>query len=240
MMPGTGGRPARVVVVDDHVLLTSLLVDWLSRHGFDARGVFASTDAELLTALSDARPDVVLLDDDLGSELGTAVRFIAPTIELGALVVMLTGDNDRVVQAQCVEEGATGILHKKARPAELVAAVEDVVDGRSLITPSQRSELIVDLRRARTEDSKLRAPFASLTHREEQVLLAICDGESAAGIAAEWEVSVATVRSHIRAVLAKLGAGSQLEAAAMARRVGWPWAAAGRETANLMSMSHRT
>ena len=84
------------------------------------------------------------------------------------------------------------------------------------------------------------APFASLTDREEQVLLAICDGESAAGIAADWEVSVATVRSHIRAVLAKLGAGSQLEAAAMARWVGWPWAATGRETANLMSMSHRT
>ena len=229
-----GGRttngPTRVVVVDDHVLLTSLLVDWLSRHGFDARGVFGHSDHQLISAIAAADPDVVLLDDHLGEELGTAERFVAPAIELGALVVMLTSDSDRVLQARCVEQGASGFLHKRARPAELVAAVEAVVEGRSLLTPSQRSGLIVDLRRARSADQRRRAPFASLTEREGQVLVAICDGDSAAEIAASWDVSVATVRSHIRAVLHKLDAGSQLEAAAMARRAGWPWGATREET----------
>ena len=229
--------PARVVVVDDHVLLTSLLVDLLSRHGFDARGVFASTDDQLLTAVRDATPDIVLLDDDLGDGLGSAERFIAPVIELGALVVMLTGDSNTVLQARCVEEGASGILHKRARPAELVSAVEDVAEGRSLLTPSQRSKLIVDLRRARTADEQRRAPFAALTEREQQVLEAICDGESASEIAGRWEVSVATVRSHIRSVLSKLHAGSQLEAAAMARKAGWPWVDSSH---NLMITGQRT
>ena len=153
---------------------------------------------------------------------------------------MLTSDSNRVLQARCIEEGATGILHKQARPAELVAAVEDVVDGRSLISPTQRTELIIDLRRARNATRKERAPFALLTEREEQVLSAICDGQSAAQVATDWSVSVATVRSHIRAVLAKLGAGSQLEAAAMARRARWPWVDDGRDMSNLMITSQRT
>ncbi len=232
--------PIRVGVVDDHVLFCSLLVDWLGRHGFDARGMFARTDTELLSAIADSRPDIVLLDDYLGDDLGHSTRLIAPTIELGALVVMLTSSNDRVFQARCIEEGAAGIVHKRIRPAELVAAVEDVVDGKSLLTPAERTELIVDLRKARTEDRERRAPFRSLTEREAQVLSAICEGESASDIAARWHVSVATIRSHIRSVLGKLDAGSQLEAAAIARRAGWPWTVDGKQPANLMKTIQRT
>lgn len=229
-------RPIRASVVDDHALLCNLLVDRLRREGFEAVGVFGESDTELMDGLAESRPDVVLLDDDLGDRLGHSVRFIAPSIELGALVVMLTSTDDRVLQARCVEEGASGIMHKRIHPSQLVAAVADVVDGKSLLTPAQRAELIVDLRRARTEDRKQRAPFDALTDRERQVLTAICHGDSAAGIAGNWEVSVATVRSHIHAVLLKLGAGSQLEAVAMARRIGFPWSG-GKNHSTHMTMA---
>ncbi len=220
---GTAATRPHIVVVDDHELVASLLVDWLRRNGFDASAVFEPTEADLVTSIADAVPDVVLLDDDLGPRLGTAERFVAPAIEAGALVLMLTSDGDRVLHARCVEEGASGILQKQTRPADLVSAVEAVAAGESILSPTERSALILELRKARSAAQRLRAPFIALTEREEQVLEAICDGESAAEIAMTWGVSVATVRSHIRAVLTKLQAGSQLEAAAMARRAGWPW-----------------
>ena len=210
----------RVAVVDDHALICSLLVDWLDRHGFEAVGIFAPQQEDLLERLGAATADVILLDDHLGEP---AVSVVTRCIELGALVLMLTEGTDRVFHARCIEAGASGIVSKGTQPAELVGAIEAVVAGRSLISPAQRAELIIDLRRARSEDRLRRAPFSGLTEREAQVLAAICEGRSAAEIADRWLVSVATIRSHIRAVLVKLGAGSQLEAAAMARRAGWPW-----------------
>jgi len=66
------------------------------------------------------------------------------------------------------------------------------------------------------EDEALR--FAQLTQREQQVLAALLDGDSAAEIAAKEFLAIPTVRSHLRAILTKLGVSSQLAAAAMAHR----------------------
>jgi DNA-binding NarL/FixJ family response regulator len=76
-----------------------------------------------------------------------------------------------------------------------------------------------DHRRAQTESAL--APFRRLTPREEEVLAALVDGEPAVAIAGRATVSEATVRSHIRSVLTKLGVGSQLQAVAKARHAGW-------------------
>jgi DNA-binding NarL/FixJ family response regulator len=76
-----------------------------------------------------------------------------------------------------------------------------------------------DRQRAETETAL--APFRRLTPREEEVLAALVDGEPAVAIAERDTVSEATVRSHIRSVLTKLGVGSQLQAVAQARRAGW-------------------
>lgn len=217
------GTP-RVLVIDDHLLLASLLVDWLTRQGFEARAAFGPTNEAVLDAINEHRPDLLLLDDDLGPDLGSSLQFIAPAIERGAIVIMLASRPERVWAARCIEEGASGVAPKQARPVDLLGAINDLVAGKSLITPAERAELIVDLRRARHALLENRSPFYSLTEREAQALQAICDGKSASDIAREWVVSVATVRSHIRSVLVKLDVGSQLEAVALARRAGWPWA----------------
>ena len=91
-----------------------------------------------------------------------------------------------------------------------------------MLSEDDRFELNAALRQAESRAAAELAPFTRLTDREQQTLMAICDGRSAAQMAEMWNLSVATVRSHIRAVLVKLEASSQLEAAAMARRVGWP------------------
>ena len=74
---------------------------------------------------------------------------------------------------------------------------------------------------ARVARDAVFAPFTRLTDRERDTLVALSRGLSVHGIAAEWVVSEATVRSHVRGVLAKLDVPSQLAAVALALRTGW-------------------
>jgi DNA-binding NarL/FixJ family response regulator len=82
-------------------------------------------------------------------------------------------------------------------------------------------ELLDELTRSRAARERDLAPYATLTAREADTLRALARGWSVADIAANWVVSENTVRSHVRGVLAKLGAPSQLAAVADAVRTGW-------------------
>lgn len=209
-----------VAVVDDHDLVSSLLVGVLAEAGFTAFAGYHEDEGEMVVDLRQRSADVVLLDYFLGD--GTAEHLIGEIKAGGAAVVMLTATEDPVTIAQCVEAGAVGHLSKGVSPDELVDAVERVVTTGELLSEEERFDLSATLRQAQSRTEAELAPFRRLTEREQQVMKAICDGRSAAQMAEAWDVSVATVRSHIRAVLVKLNVGSQLEAAAMARRVGWP------------------
>lgn len=209
-----------IAVVDDHDLVSQLLVGVLSSAGFQVYAAYSEDPEELAETIGARNTDVVLLDYYLGDL--TAEAFIEPLMARGAAVVMLTAADDLLTAAQCVEAGAVGYLSKGVSPDELVRSIEVVVTGGELLSDDDRFELTAVLRQEKSRKEAQLAPFVRLTDRERQTLLAICDGKPAAQMAEEWDVSVATVRSHIRAVLVKLEAGSQLEAAALARRVGWP------------------
>ena len=135
---------------------------------------------------------------------------------------MLTGSTDHVELAECVEQGAVGVLNKAMSFTDLVAAVKEVVSSGSLLSAHQREELLGVLRRSRREEEERLAPFAALTPREREVLDCLMEGMPAETIAKTSFVSVATVRSQIRSILSKLGVNSQLAAVAMARSAGWP------------------
>lgn len=209
-------------VVDDHDLVSQLLVGVLSSAGFRAYAAYSEDPAALADTVVARGTDIVLLDYYLGEQ--TAEVFIEHLLDREVPVIMLTAADDVVTIAQCVEAGAVGHLSKGVSPDDLVRSVEIVVTGGELLSEDDRFELQAALRQEKSRLEARLAPFTRLTERERQTLLAICQGRSAAQMAADWDVSVATVRSHIRAVLVKLEAGSQLEAAALARRVGWPQA----------------
>jgi DNA-binding CsgD family transcriptional regulator len=90
-----------------------------------------------------------------------------------------------------------------------------------VISAAQRLDLLQELRQSRARRREELAPFVDLTGRERFVFAQVIDGRSANEIASSAFVSEATVRTQIRAVLAKLGVNSQLAAVAAARRVGW-------------------
>jgi DNA-binding NarL/FixJ family response regulator len=85
----------------------------------------------------------------------------------------------------------------------------------------ERHRLLAELRAWRARDRAEHEPYLRLSPRERDVLRALAQGGSVADIAQRAFVSVATVRTQVRAILQKLGVSSQLEAVALAHRLGW-------------------
>jgi two-component system nitrate/nitrite response regulator NarL len=213
-------QPVRVAIVEDHELLARSLAVVLRGEGMDVTWVNDREPDDIVRAVADARPDVVLLDLDLGNDR-TSLPAIRELVSTGTLVVMMTGVTDRVRLAECVEAGAVGIVSKGDSFERLAAALEEVADRRTLLAPGERDELLRELRLHRQErDDRLRV-FDTLTPREREVLAALIDGKSAEQIASDDHVSLTTVRTHIRSVLAKLEVRSQLAAVALAKSAGW-------------------
>jgi DNA-binding NarL/FixJ family response regulator len=209
-----------VLIVEDHTLLAQSLLIALNAEGCHAQVAELTDPKTLLAHVRATRPDVVLLDLDLGV-LGDGVDLVKPLTELGARVLVVSGTTDRRRLAETVERGAVGFMSKTVHFEQLLATVLDVVAQRPVLSTAVRYELMAELRRARATRSKDLAPFVTLTPREREVLSALAKGRRAETIAAEAGVSSATVRSQIRSVLAKLGVNSQLEAVALAWTVGW-------------------
>jgi len=219
------GRPdaavqARVAIVEDHDLLAQSLGFALSNLGIDVTTVADLHAEAVLETLESCELDLVLLDFDLG-DAGIGLHLVRPITALGLRVVMLTGETSRIVLAECVEAGAMGIISKREPFEHLIEQVSDVVSGRNILSVGTREMLMSELRAHRSQEGERLAPFARLTVRESEVLQDLIEGKNAERIANESFVSVATVRSHIKSLLAKLGVNSQLAAVAAAQRTGW-------------------
>ena len=213
-------RP-RVLLVEDQELMVETLRVALGLSGFDS--VTAVEDLTLdgvLRAYEASSADVVLLDLHL-SEDTTSISMIEPLISRGAQVLMLTASRERPLLAECLEAGAAGIFDKTQSFQRLVELIEDAAVGRSVLSPEARSALLAALRDHRAEEHARALPFATLSGREREVLKLMTEGESAEVIADRLYVSLATVRTHVRAILRKLGVNSQLAAVVLAERAGW-------------------
>ncbi len=216
------GDAIRVLVVEDHDLVASTLALALRRDGLEVHVAMGPSGEEVVDLARSLAPVLVLLDLNLGEPLGSGLDLIAPLRSVGARVVMMTGVTDPVRLAACVEAGAIGIISKTSKFDELVETVRRAARGTALLSSRQRHELLAALRAHRALEQERLAPFAALSPRERAVLARLVEGDSAETIAAHSYVSLATVRSQIRSILAKLGVTSQLAAVALARQAGWP------------------
>ncbi len=210
-----------VLIVEDHQLLAQSLSYALGAEGFRVTVAGLETVRSITDTFESADAGIVLLDLDLGGNIGDGTALIGPLRERGARVLVVTGSTDRPRLATCLEQGAVGVLPKSTPYDQLVTAVIDVAAGRRVTSDAERYALLAELRAWRTAQRERLAPFERLTSREAQVLAALMQGKSCESIASDWFVSEATVRSQIRGVLTKLDAPSQLAAVALAQRVGW-------------------
>lgn len=216
----------RVVIVEDHELLSTSLALALGQLGLEVETIAGPTAQAVVDAVRRMAPVLVLLDLDLGPPLGSGLDLIQPLSAAGGQVVMMTGVVERPRLGACIEAGAVGVVSKSAGFGELIDAVRRVVAGEQLLTVHQRQILLGELDAGRQAERLMTAPFTALSRREQAVLARLVAGESAETIARLSYVSVATIRSQIRAILGKLGVKSQLAAVAQARQAGWPRAGA--------------
>lgn len=211
----------RLLILEDHELLSGTLALALRQRGLHVEAMNGPSREAVLERVAALAPVLVLLDLDLGPALGNGVELVGPLVEAGARVVIMSGDTSRPRLGACVEAGASGIVPKASRFDELVEAVQRSAEGRDLLPEGERQSLLAELRESRRASHQRLAPFHSLTPREQAVLARLMAGESAEAIAEHSYVSLATVRSQIRAILMKLGVNSQLAAVALARDAGW-------------------
>jgi two-component system, NarL family, response regulator LiaR len=207
----------RVLLVDDHTVvrrglrLVFELEDDLEIVGEAADG------REALERVAELRPDVVVMDLLMpvmnGVEATRAIRAAYPDVEVVALTSVL---EDRMV-VDAVEAGAAGYLLKETRPDELFEAVRAAARGEVRLDPRAQQRLMRELRRPAAP-----APARdALTEREAEVLQQLARGATNKAIAQALGVGEATVKSHVSAVLAKLGLKSRTQAALHALREGW-------------------
>jgi DNA-binding NarL/FixJ family response regulator len=213
-------RGQAVAIVEDHRLLAETLALTLRERGVGTHVAELCEPADLLAQLLDLRPRLVVLDLDLGA-FGDSTWLIEPLTADGIRVLVLTGSGNRLRIAAALEQGAIGYQHKSSGFEDLVTIIEQVASGNGVLDPEGHAALLAELSDARIERARRLEPFNRLTDRERDTLQALARGRTVADIAQSWVVSETTVRTHVRAILAKLKAPSQLTAVSMALRSGW-------------------
>ena len=204
----------RVVVADDQLLVrTGLTMILNAQPGIEVVG--EATDGHQAVAVArELRPDVCLFDIRMpGIDGVEATRQLAgPGVEDPlAIVVITTFDLDEYVHG-ALKAGARGFLLKDAGPELLVQAIQAAANGDALISPDITRRLLttlVGLERV----SPPTQPIEPLTEREEEVLLTVARGRTNAEIADELHITLSTVKTHVGALMNKLGARNRVEVA---------------------------
>lgn len=209
-----------VAVVDDHYLFGNVLAAALSARGTEVLQPRLTTIEELRDRLLDAAPVVALLDRDLGP-VGSGEDLISPLAAAGTAVIVVSGSLDETTAGRCLAYGAAACLSKTEPFETVLGAVLAAAAGEPVLTSAERERLVAAWRRSQADDADAAAPFARLSPREASVLGQLMDGRPVRSIADEACVSEGTVRTQVRAILQKLDVNSQLEAVALATRIGW-------------------
>lgn len=219
-----GPHSTRVVVVDDHTLFAESLKIALSVEGYDGRLVAlpfgGRSHSALLSSILRMEPRVVLLDLDLGP-YGNGVRLVQPLTCAGVAVIVITSSAERPRWGEALRYGARRVLSKSTPLEEILATVRKVNDGRPVLPREERDELLAEWHHQHVWINDVRGRLEMLTHREAEVLSHLMEGRPVRDIAQTSVVSVATVRTQVKSILAKLEVSSQLAAVGLAHQVEW-------------------
>ena len=213
-MPDTGttATTIRVVIVDDHELVRGGLETILGLFADIELVGQADSGAAAVKLCAEAQPDVVLMDLVLpgGMDGAEATREVLHTCPR-AKVLALTSFSDPDLIQRVLRAGALGCLLKNVSGKELAEAIRKAHAGTSTLAPEAADALV----QAIASPMETRA---GLTRRERDVLKLMVEGLTNAEIADRLVVSLSTVKTHVSSIIAKLGASTRTEAAAIAVR----------------------
>jgi len=204
-----------VLIADDHPVVRQGLAVLLEVQDDIALVGQASDGAEAVRLTLEHTPDVLLLDLKLPVLDGMGVLSELRAQGAPTRVLVLTSAAGPSGPALALQAGAAGFLYKDVDPDALVRAIRSVHDGHTVLAP-EAAGLVT----ARPGDVR---GIAALTGREREVLGLLADGRSNREIARALHVSEKTVKTHVSAVLAKLGVADRTQAAVLAVRHHGSW-----------------
>jgi len=216
----------RVLLVDDQPLLR-LGFRMVLESEADLEVVGEASDGAQAASMTAAlAPDVVLMDVRMPVVDGIEAtrRIVAANPSTNVLMLTTFAEDDNVYGA--LAAGAVGFLVKDGEPTEMIEAVRRAARGEPLLAPSVLARVVERAQRAHLADSQGtgrqadRAVLATLTAREREVLSLVGAGRSNAEIAKDLHVGVTTVKTHIVALLDKLGVRKRIQAGIVAHRLG--------------------
>jgi DNA-binding NarL/FixJ family response regulator len=203
----------RLVLGDDHVMFLDALSTVLTQHGYAISPV-ARSAAEMVALVRRDRPDVCVIDRPAAMDDGAHTICRVRAASRSTHVVVLSANPGGEAVGRALDAGASGYVHQSRGVGELVGALERVMRG----------EIVVDVPDVRTPARRSMQPNQALrlaehlTSRERECLLMLVEGLDTGAMMARLSVSRTTVRSHLQAVLTKLGVHSRLEAVSFAVR----------------------
>ncbi len=218
---GVTERSIRLAIVDDDALVRAGLRMIL---GGDAAITIVGESAdgrEALDMIATAAPHVVLMDIRMPRLDGLqTTKALTARADPARVIVLTTFDTDDLV-LDALRHGAVGFLLKDTSPTELVDGVHRVAKGESILSPSVTAQLIAAVSSG-SDDRRTHAValLGRLTERERDVAVAVGRGLSNAEIAASLYMGVATVKTHIGRLFAKLEATNRVQIARIVHDAG--------------------
>lgn len=206
----------RVILADDHAVVRSGIRQFLENTGDIVVVAEAENGEHALELIKQHQPDVAVLDIQMPQKSGVEVtKQLRSEINNIGILVLTAYDDDPFVRA-ILQAGANGYILKTALPEEIIKAVRDVFDGKSVIDSAIAQRLFT-----RSGSQQNQEIFEELTERELEVLRFVAKGDTNKAIGFQLDISDRTVQGHLAHIFTKLHASSRTEAVMKAVSLGW-------------------
>jgi DNA-binding NarL/FixJ family response regulator len=189
-----------ILIADDHPMVREGLKKTLSEEP-DIRILGEARNAQETRALvAEHDADVLVLDISMPGTSGLSLLQDVLRLKKDLRVLILSMHPEERFAIRALKEGAAGYLTKESAPEELAQAIRKITTGRRYISPTLAEKLVEEL-----QSNNAALPHELLSEREYEIFLMIAGGKTVSAIAEELSLSVATVSTHRRRILEKMG-----------------------------------
>ncbi len=206
----------RVLLADDHAVVRKGIREFLTEPGDIEVVAEASDGDEAIVLLEQIKPDVAVLDIQMPKRTGIEVCRHVRAQHWPIGILILTAYDDAPYVLAVLQAGANGYVLKTADADDIIQAVYDVHEGKSVLDPAIARRLMTQL-----AGQSLDQPIDSLTPREMDVLKLAAQGLTNKAIGAQLTVSDRTVQGHLANIFSKLHVTTRTEAVMRAVVLGW-------------------
>jgi len=198
-----------VLIFEDNPLLRESISSLIAlKDDLHLAGAFENV-LTVQARVTELKPDLILMDIDMPGMTGIAAVKQIRTFNATVPIIMLTVFDDNIHVLEAIQAGASGYLLKKHLSTKLFDAIDEVLAGGAPMSPSIARMVIASMQKSTVN------PY-QLTPREKEILTLLSQGNSYKIIAAQSEISLDTVRTHIKKIYEKLHVHSQTEAVSKA------------------------